>query len=199
MDWETCYRKGEIPWDLGGAAPPLLELLEERPRDIWGGGPVLVPGCGRGHDAAALARTGLEVIGLDISPRAVDEARRLHGESPGLSWQVEDLFAPRWSKPPTVGAVFEHTCFCAIDPGQRLAYVDAVARLLRPGGCLVAVFFLDPPASEGDEPGPPFGSTRAEIRELFSAAFRIERESVPKRSHPGREGREWVVEFIKRH
>ena len=31
----------------------------------------------------------------------------------------------------------EHTCFCAIEPGQRGAYRAAVARLLKPGGRLV--------------------------------------------------------------
>ena len=35
----------------------------------------IVPGCGRGYDAAYFARLGLETWGVDISPTAVDAAK----------------------------------------------------------------------------------------------------------------------------
>jgi thiopurine S-methyltransferase len=40
---------------------------------------VLVPGCGRGHEARLLADLGFEGIGLDFSAEAIARARQLHG------------------------------------------------------------------------------------------------------------------------
>ena len=62
--------------------------------------------------------------------------------------------------------LFEHTCFCAIDPSQRDAYAAAAARWLKPGGQFLAVHYMLPP----DEDGPPFGTDREEILERFGQA-----------------------------
>ena len=85
--------------------------------------------------------------------------------------------------------VFEHTCFCAIDPSQREAYVEAIVRLLKPGGKLLAIFFINP---DHDEEGPPYGVSTTELEEFFGKDFAVEREWVPARTHPGREQRELV-------
>lgn len=197
MDWENCYQRNEIPWDLGEAAPPLMEILEGRPPEIWGEGLILVPGCGRGHDAAALWRSGRGVLALDLAPRALREAERLYGRPKGLHWLEGSFFDLELAAAHQVGAIFEHTCFCAILPAEREAYVEAAAHWLKPGGRLVAVFYLDPPRRDDGEAGPPYGATRREIRELFKSRFRIEWETDPQRTHPEREGREWTVEMVR--
>ena len=65
--------------------------------------------------------------------------------------------------------VVEHTCFCAIEPGRRLEYVQGVLRALQPGGALLAIFFLNPwdPGEAPEAGGPPFAVTREELDELF--------------------------------
>ena len=83
--------------------------------------------------------------------------------------------------------VFEHTCFCAIDPELRKPYVDTIVRLIRPGGRLLAIFFLNP---DHDEEGPPYRVSTAELDGLFGPYFTLKDEWVPKRTHPGREERE---------
>jgi SAM-dependent methyltransferase len=87
--------------------------------------------------------------------------------------------------------VFEHTCFCAIDPSQRPAYVEAVASALKPGGQFLAIFYLDPGNDSPDE-GPPFGVSIAELDRLFLPRFTLLREWLPQHAYPGREGREWL-------
>lgn len=169
-----------------------------RPGTIWGDGPVLVPGCGRGHDAVLLHEaTGLDVIALDLAPAAIAKARTAYGDREGIRWMEGDFFDHGVAAAYPVSSLFEHTCFCAIDPAQRTDYVEAAWRWLQPAGRVVAVFFLDPPPRESGEPGPPFGAERGEIRALFGERFEIVRETVPRRSHAEREGREWVVEMIK--
>ena len=83
--------------------------------------------------------------------------------------------------------VFEHTCFCAIDPGMRQDYVDTVVRLLKPQGKLLAIFFPNP---DHDEPGLPYGVSLEELEKFFGPHFVSGARMDPARTHPGREGRE---------
>src|SRR5688572_23802345 len=149
-DWEAQYQRGETPWDKGAPHPGLIDWLEtSRPN-----GPVLVPGCGVGHDVRALAATGVEVLGIDIAPSAVRAAAavpRVGDER----YEVADLFALPPHLRNAFALVWEHTCFCAIEPRLRLAYVEAVHGALLPNGQLLAVFYLDPGNDSPDE-GPPF-------------------------------------------
>ncbi len=192
-DWNSCYRAGETPWDKGAPAPPLLEWLETRGHCLKG--EVLVPGCGLGHDVRALAAGhATAVCGLDLSPAALEQARR-RPPAGNETYQEADLFA---LPPEFCGRfdwVFEHTCFCAIDPVRRPEYVRAVARALRPGGGLLAIFYLNPwkdgePTPPGG--GPPFGVTVQELDALFAGHFELREEWLPTRAYPGREGRELI-------
>jgi len=83
--------------------------------------------------------------------------------------------------------LFEHTLFCAIDPSERDAYVQAVLRWLKPQGQYLAVNYLIP-----DTEGPPFGTTRDELWRRFSPHFDLLKEWVP-RSYPNRTGLELMM------
>lgn len=189
MDWNARYQEGDTPWEKGSPAPPLDEIGEKLGNEIWGEGSVLVPGCGFGHDARWIAAQGMSVKGLDVSQLAVEEARkRTEGENP--TFELGDFFEPMAG---SCSAVFEHTCFCAIDPSQRASYAAAAAKWLQPGGHLVAIFFLNP----DHESGPPFGCTLTELDGLFGDYFELQQEWEPQVSYPGREGREWVRVYRK--
>jgi methyl halide transferase len=198
MDWDRRYQIGDIPWEKGAPAPPLLEWLQAcGPLH----GNILVPGCGYGHDVRAIAAAApdAKVIGLDISPSAIERARQfpVAGQE---AYELGDLFnlPERFS-----GAfqwVFEHTCFCVIDPERRFDYVRAIAGALRSGGFLLAIFFLNP-WDEDEEPagcGPPFGVSIAELDQLFGRVFDRIDEKHPRSSFPGREGREIIWLLRKR-
>jgi len=157
--WDQRYREGRDGWELGAPTPPLEAFLRHDPRRPLPPGQVLVPGCGRGHEAALLADLGFEAVGLDISSEALGEARRLHGSNrPGLRWLQADLLDAAALRSAgladgSLQGVVEHTCFCAIDPSRRGDYLAAVTRLLAPGGWLLGLFWCH------DRPGgPPFGS-----------------------------------------
>lgn len=60
---------------------PWLKAAIDAFADTVGGlGPVLDVGCGPGTVTAYLAERGLDVSGVDLSPRMIDNARRLHPE-----------------------------------------------------------------------------------------------------------------------
>ena len=134
--WDQRYREGADGWELGRPSPPLEQFLRADPRRPLPPGSVLVPGCGRGHEAALLVELGFTAIGLDFSAEAIARARELHGtELPELRWLQADLFDAAALEAAGIGpgslqGVLVHTCFCAIDPSQRPAYLAQVQRLL---------------------------------------------------------------------
>ena len=193
-DWEQWYREGNTPWDKGAASPPLMELKERRGLEIWGGGVVLVPGCGTGHDVRAIAAGGVEVLGVDVAPSAVKQAR-LYEAAGQERYEVADFLGVDWPGGRVFSAIWEHTCFCAIPPGRRGDYAAAAARSLESGGYLAGVFYLEPWDAGEERDGPPHGVTVNEIEECFSAYFELVEGWVPGRAYPGREGREWTGLF----
>lgn len=182
-DWDELYRRRETPWEKGVAHPALVDFLKSHgPLE----GQIVVPGCGSGHDVRALSTPENQVLGIDLAPRALAkaEARPRTGNE---RYELADLFHLPARFDGQFDWVFEHTCFCAIDPARREEYVRAIVRLLKPEGKLLAIFFLNPDI-EGD--GPPHGVSTDELEEFFKSDFQLESEWLPARTHAGREGRE---------
>lgn len=195
-DWNSQYLKGETPWVKGREHPQLTHLEPGIIEGKW-----LVPGCGMGHDARMLVELGADrVVGLDIAPLAVEAASQLWSGNPQIVIELGDLF--QFESHPQAGTfdgVWEHTCFCAIPPEMRPAYVKSVASALRPGGLLLACFYLTPwDADEDQTQGPPFQSSLAELDELFNEHFFLEKEHLPVETFAGREGKEWLRFLRKR-
>ena len=182
-DWEAAYQRRETPWEKGNPHPALVDFLAENGPLI---GEIFVPGCGSGHDARALSAPANHVVGIDLAPFAIAKANRFPRVA-NEEYLLTDLFA----LPPKFNGrfdwVFEHTCFCAIEPKMRADYVATIVSLLKPAGKLLAIFFINP---DHDEEGPPYRVSLGELEEYFGTYFSIEREWIPARTHPGREQRE---------
>lgn len=72
--WDTAYRSGRVPRDPGeydGHLPWVLRSAGVRPCSA------LDAGCGEGKSAVWLAARGFAVTGIDSSPAAIEQARRL--------------------------------------------------------------------------------------------------------------------------
>lgn len=75
MDWESVYREeddfeGPPPWNIGEPQPELAALIT----DGAVRSDVLDAGCGVAELAMTLATEGYTVVGLDLSPTAIDAA-----------------------------------------------------------------------------------------------------------------------------
>ena len=113
-------------------------------RDVVAGAPsnrVADLGCGIGRHCLPLAAAGLDVIGIDVSPWAIDEARRRAGaEGTQLRLVVGDLMAGTDWPIKEVGAV---VCIQAFGWGtdrDQLRLLRRVRRSLMPDGLLVLDF-----------------------------------------------------------
>ena len=130
-DWEALYQANDTFWDHGEASPGLVDYLAANSSLPLG--QALVPGCGRGHDARALAQAGWAATGLDLAPSSVPLAKRLADEERlPIDYRIGDFLSDEPHK--LFDLVFEHTLFCAIPPVRRDDYVQALRRWLKPGG-----------------------------------------------------------------
>ena len=188
VDWEERYLARDTPWDKGDAHPALRWWLARHSLE----GRIIVPGCGAGHDVRVLAGQDAEPLGVDIAATAIRLAHA-HPVKRRESYIREDFLSPPESWTDAFDGLFEHTCFCAIPPSQRGAYAAAAASVVKPGGTLLAIFFLTPEASDG----PPYGCTRMELDALFDPFFELLREETEFPTFAGREHRE-VIRLYQR-
>jgi SAM-dependent methyltransferase len=113
------------------------ELLDRFAAEV-GAGEVCDMGCGPGHVARYLRDAGTTVTGLDLSPRMVDEARRLNPDVPFVEGDM--LALDRANE--TLGGI---TAFYAIvnTPQDSLPVVfREMARVLQPAGLLLLAFHI---------------------------------------------------------
>jgi SAM-dependent methyltransferase len=185
-DWNARYRARDTPWDHGKAHPELVHWLSEHRFS----GEVLVPGCGRGYDVCAIAKTGTRVLGVDIANEAIYSAQR---RDKNAHFQVADILTPPPEWAARFSGAFEHTCYCAISPSRRRDYAQSLATVIQPGGIFLACFYMNPDA----EKGPPFPTCREELDQFFHPYFRLHHEWVPSHTYPGREGRELFRQYVR--
>jgi SAM-dependent methyltransferase len=174
--WDESYASGELPWDSGEPEPLLVEFVSSgrvQPART------LEIGAGTGTNAIWLAEHGFEVLGIDISPLAVERAiAKLKGRDLACRFAALNFLiaAPEGS----FDFVFDRGCFHVFDePEEQARFAAQVAAALVPGGLWLSLI--------GSTEGPPreFGPPRRsgqevvlaiepalEIVELRSAEFR---------------------------
>lgn len=98
----------------------------------------LVVGCGLGDDARYLYDLGFDVAAFDISPKAIEWAKRLHSGT-RTQFEVMDLFQPFRGWLGAFDLVVEVYTIQPLPMEMRNAAVDAIAGFVAPGGELVVV------------------------------------------------------------
>lgn len=162
---------------------------------------VLVPLCGKSHDLAWLAAQGHEVVGIELSPLAVEaffEEQRLMpvvetqaGFTRHRAGRIDILCGDYFDiGAEDVGAVtawYDRAALIALPETMRQRYVRHTAKLLPAGarGLLITLDYEPPIAS-----GPPFSVSAAEVRTLHARDFTvasIERNEILSREPRFRE------------
>jgi uncharacterized protein YceH (UPF0502 family)/SAM-dependent methyltransferase len=143
----TAVRDGRVIAGYNAAAAgyarELSTELAHKPFDRWlldriaadaNGGPVADVGTGPGHVAAHLASSGASVLGVDLSPAMIDEARALFPDMEFAVGDLTNLLRPRaaagWS------AITAWYAFVHMATSELPAVIAELARVLIPGGQL---------------------------------------------------------------
>ncbi|MGD9883456.1 class I SAM-dependent methyltransferase [Reyranella sp.] len=129
---------------MSKATSPQSIRTDPPPRDPWldcwlgligeraAGLPLLELGCGGGRDTAVLVAAGHSVVGLDLSPRAIANAR---ARVPMAEFHCQDVRGA-WPMP-QAGAVIASLSLHYFPWSETEALVNRIADVLRPGGLLL--------------------------------------------------------------
>lgn len=177
--WQQRWRDGQIGFHLQEVNPrlrmywPLLGL----PKNAR----VLVPLCGKSHDLAWLAAQGYQVIGVELSPLAVDAffkeqrlcpVQKSHGQHSGhfvdgIEIWCGDFFALQHSQVGHVDAIYDRAALIALPEPMRRRYVLQLRTLAGPVPQLLIT--LDYPQDRMD--GPPFAVSTQEVKTLYQHLY----------------------------
>lgn len=167
MSWDQEYQRGWVPWDIGRPQPAFVSLAH---RDEIGG-PVLDSGCGTGENALMLAERGFEVMGVDISPTAIERARlKAQGRDLAVDFRLGDVLA-LGDLGRRFATVIDCGTFHTFNDEDRARYVAGLGAATVDGGVVHLLCFSDRmPGTIG-----PRRITRAELHAAFADGWQVER------------------------
>jgi 2-heptyl-1-hydroxyquinolin-4(1H)-one methyltransferase len=183
FEFESAYR-GEVaelglgtkpPWSIGEPQPELAALIDAGKFH----GDVLDVGCGEAAVSLYLAEQGYTIVGLDLSPTAIELARA-EASKRGLtnaSFEVADISA-FVGYDGRFGTIVDSTLFHSIPVEAREGYQQSIVRAAAPGASYYALVF----DRAGLPEGPANPVTAEELRDVVSKYWVID-EIKPARIH----------------
>ena len=130
------------------AGKPLdRHLLNRFAEDVGARGRVADLGCGPGHVARYLHEQGVRMLGIDLSPRMIDWARK---RSPEIEFRVGDMRALELADGALAGIVAFYSLI-HIDEAEMGSTLRELRRVLAPGGLLLVAFHIGEETVHRDE------------------------------------------------
>ncbi|MDQ6682240.1 MAG: class I SAM-dependent methyltransferase [Chloroflexota bacterium] len=197
--WDQAYSDGWAPWDIGRPQPAFLGLADAG--EVVS--PVLDSGCGTGEHALMLAERGIEVLGVDLSPTAIERARA-KARDRGLAAEFVagdvlelDRLAHATDSGPRFASVIDSGTFHTFDDADRARYVRCLAAVVREGGALHLLCFSEKvPGNLG-----PRRISQAELRHAFRDGWSVERidaaEFEVNGDWPQERPRAWLARIVR--
>jgi cyclopropane fatty-acyl-phospholipid synthase-like methyltransferase len=167
--WNLVYRLGKTPWDTGITPPELCAVVASGQVPP---GRALDLGCGTGTNVIYLARHGFQVVGVDVSSRAIAQARRkieqakLPGRAHVYAGDVTRLEALPITGP--FDLALDIGCFHNLDWPGRERYIAGLSSRVKPGG-LYLLYAFGPRSQRGRS----VGLDPGDAQKLFWPAFEL--------------------------
>jgi thiopurine S-methyltransferase len=182
--WHARWQEGRIGFHTGKPNPwlqrfyPALALGTDEQ--------ILLPLCGKSADLVWLAEQGQRVLGVELSPIALQQlfeeqqlnALRtkippfIHWSSGPITLLEGDFFDLSSAQLGHCSALFDRAALVALPPEMRQRYVRHLATLL-PSASRILLVTTDYPQQQKSPP--PFAVSDAEVKRLYQHAFGVER------------------------
>jgi SAM-dependent methyltransferase len=165
--WDQWYADDLTPWEIDRPQPVWVRLVDTEPLR----GPILDSGCGTGEHTLLLAEHGLDVLGVDFSPIAIDRARqKATRRAVSAEFLVADVLRLQ-DLGRRFATVIDSAVFHIFDDPDRARYVTSLSSVVDPGGVVHLLAFSDKvPGDAG-----PRRVSQAEIRDAFGDGWEVER------------------------
>lgn len=181
--WQQRWREGRIGFHQDEPTPLLLKHWASL--GVQPGSQVFVPLAGKSLDMAWLASQGYRVLGVELSPLAVEQffaalglqpARRTsrygtHFEAGGIEIILGDAFGLDADALAGCAAVYDRAALIALPPALRARYAGELYAHL-PRGCRGLLITLEYPQHE--KQGPPFSVPETEVMERYGLDWQVE-------------------------
>ncbi|MGE2728348.1 class I SAM-dependent methyltransferase [Mycolicibacterium vaccae] len=162
-NFDQLYKNQTAPWVIGEPQPAVVGLEEAGLIT----GRVLDAGCGTGEHTILLARRGHDVLGVDGSAQAVEQARH-NAAQQGVDAHFEVADALRLDAPPTYDTVLDSALFHIFDDADRARYVAGLGRVTTTGSTVHVLALSD--AGRGFGPQ----VSEATLRAAFADGWEVE-------------------------
>lgn len=194
--WDARYAEETY---IFGEGPNLF--LERQAPLLRPGMRALAVADGEGRNSIWLAEQGLSVTATDISPVAIDKARRL-AERRGVAVDFVQADMVRWDYPEGEYDVVAAIFIQVVGPDDRAAVFEGMKRALKPGGLLLLEGYTPDQLRHGT--GGPSAIenlyTEALLREAFGALIieRLECYEAELNEGPRHKGLSAVIDLVAR-
>lgn len=167
MDYRTlfdsAYEALDAPWIIGEPQPAIVDLE----RNGWITGAVLDAGSGMGEHTIHLAGLGYDVLGIDFSLPAVEQARR-NAARQRVSARFDVADALHLGEEPRFDTVVDSALFHVFGPEERAVYTRSLHAVCRPGAVVHVLALSDA------EPGLGPQISDSAIRDAFRDGWVLE-------------------------
>ncbi|MDB5982175.1 MAG: tpm [Pseudomonas sp.] len=181
--WHKRWASNQIGFHLSEVNPYLQRYWRGLERGV--GTQVLVPLCGKSLDLAWLAGQGFQVLGVELSEKAVEDFFSEQKLQPQISQRgpfkvysaesIElwcgDFFALTTEDVAGCAGLYDRAALIALPLEMRERYARHLGQIL-PAACQGLLITLDYEQSEID--GPPFSVPDAEVQRLLAADWQLE-------------------------
>lgn len=180
--WLERWDRGEIGFHQGEINPHLLRHWHEL--SAASGSEVFVPLCGKTRDMLWLREQGHPVLGVELSPLAVQAFFEENGYTPkcfstpkfghcaadNIHILCGDFFDLTGDDLKGVTAVYDRASLVALPPEMRARYVTHLLNILPPAPKILLIAF---DYQQSEMPGPPFAVSRAEVESLYGGRAHV--------------------------
>lgn len=180
--WLERWRDGQTNFHLSKVTPLLQKYWPALGLET--GSRVLVPLCGKSLDMLWLAHQGYKILGVELSPLAIDQFFSENDLQPSshvsaigqhfIAGNIEiicgDIFALDAATLSSCSGAYDRAALIALPADMRQRYVNHVYAQL-PKHYQGILITLDYPQHQ--MAGPPFSVNEAEVRQLFSPHSKI--------------------------